>query len=182
MSRAFVNDDASDARADEAPELKIPIPPGSRNYLTPEGAAALADELGRLETEERPRLSTELEKASRSGNADGLAALRSARARVDRRIEYLSRMAALAETVEAPANGYARVAFGARVLVLGQDGIERSYRIVGVDEADPEHGLLGWTSPVARALVGKRPGDKAVVRLPEKELTMTVLGLEPPAC
>ncbi len=35
MSRAFVSDGAPDARDDEAPELKIPIPPGSRNYLTP---------------------------------------------------------------------------------------------------------------------------------------------------
>ncbi len=178
MSRAFVNDDAQDARGDEAPELKIPIPPGSRNYVTPEGAAALAEELTRLETEERPALALELDKLAKSGSdEDALSALRRSLARADRRIEYLSRMAALAETVEPPADGYGRVAFGATVLTRDADGSETSYRIVGVDEADPGRGLIGWSSPIARALMGRRPGDAVVAKLPESERGLTILDI-----
>ncbi|OHD80783.1 MAG: hypothetical protein A3J97_01515 [Spirochaetes bacterium RIFOXYC1_FULL_54_7] len=67
MSRAFVNDDALDASQDEAPQLRIPIPPGSRNYVTPEGAATLVDELSFLETVELPRIKADIERAGRGG-------------------------------------------------------------------------------------------------------------------
>lgn len=187
MSRAFVNDDAPDARGDEAPEIKIPVPPGSRNYLTAEGAAALSAELSKLETEGRPGLAAELERAAARGAAeDELSALRRAIARMGRRIEYLSRMAALAEVVEPPAGGYERVAFGATVAVRPASppgaaiagGGRLSYRIVGVDEADPGRGLIGWPSPVARALMGKRVGDTAIVKLPEGEERLLVVSIE----
>lgn len=187
MSRAFVNDDASDARGDEAPEIKIPVPPGSRNYLTAEGAAALSAELSKLETEGRPGLAAELEKAAaRGASEDELSALRRAIARLGRRIEYLSRMAALAEVVEPPAGGYERVAFGATATVRHEPsaggaafgGHERRYRIVGIDEADPERGLIGWPSPIARALMGKRVGETAIARLPEAEERLIILSIE----
>ena len=67
MSRAFVGDDQYDSSDDEAPELKVPIPPGSRNYLTPEGAKRLADELRELETGMRPKLVAEIERLDRVG-------------------------------------------------------------------------------------------------------------------
>lgn len=184
MSRAFVGDDQYDAADDEAPEIKVPIPPGSRNYLTPEGAAALADELRSLETEERPRLAAEIDRLGKDGGHAAPEALSGARrslGRVDRRIEYLSRMASMAETVEPPAAGYDRVRFGATVTVRdgggGAEGEESTFRIVGVDEADPERGLLGWTSPIARALISKRPGDEAVAALPEGERRLVVVRL-----
>ncbi|MFH2115524.1 MAG: hypothetical protein ABIJ86_13560, partial [Spirochaetota bacterium] len=67
MSRAFVNDDAPDASQDEAPQLRIPIPPGSRNYVTPAGAATLVDELTQLETVKLPHITAEIERAGRGG-------------------------------------------------------------------------------------------------------------------
>jgi transcription elongation factor GreB len=180
MSRAFVNDDAPDASQDEAPQLRIPIPPGSRNYVTPEGAAALVDELTRLETGELPRIKAEIEKAGREGSTpvDELSTLRAAMARTGRRIEYLSQMAVLAETIQPPEIGYQKVSFGATVKVRTTDGAERSYRIVGVDEADPEAGLIGWSSPIARAMMGHKPGDKVIAKLPESQLGLEILGLE----
>jgi transcription elongation factor GreB len=177
MSRAFVGDDQYDSTDDEAPEIKVPIPPGSRNYLTPEGAAALADELRELETRERPRLAAEIERLGAHGGnhaPDALSNGRRALGRVDRRIEYLSRMASIAETVDPPGNGYDRVRFGATVTVADHDGSRRVYRIVGVDEADPERGLIGWNSPIARALMGKKPGEQALAILPEGERRMDI--------
>lgn len=176
MSRAFVNEDAADANLDDAPELKIPIPSGSRNYLTPEGAAALVDELSQLETVEKPGLLAEIEVASRGdAGADRLSSLRYALAKVNRRLQYLSQMSALAETVGPPEGGYQRVSFGASVLTRDATGQERRYRIVGVDEADPDRLWLGWPSPIARALIGKRVGDRVHIRLPGSELRLSIL-------
>lgn len=180
MSRAFVGDDQYDAADDEAPEIKMPIPQGSRNYLTPEGAAKLADELRILETEDRPRLAAEIDRMGKSGgqgSPESLSNARRAMGRVDRRIEYLSRMASIAETVEPPADGFDRIKFGATATVVDERGVESTWRIVGVDEADPGNGLIGWTSPMARALIGKGPGDGAVARIPDGERRYTVVSV-----
>ncbi len=179
MSRAFVNDDVPDPSQDEAPEIKIPIPARSRNYLTPEGAAALVSELARLETETLPGLVVGIEKADKAGiDRDGLSNLRHALAKANRRIQYLSRMSALAETIYRPEAGYERVSFGAAVIVRNDAGEERRYRIVGVDEADAERGLLAWPSPIAKALMGKRSGDAVVIQLPESVIALTVVRVE----
>jgi len=181
MSRAFVCDDQYDSTDDEAPEIKIPIPQGSRNYLTPGGAARLADELRELETVMRPGLAADIErlgKNSLDASPDALSNARRALGRADRRIEYLSRMASMAETIEAPSDGYDRVQFGATVAVVKADRTKSTYRIVGVDEADPGKGLIGWTSPIARALVGKHPGETAVAKLPDGECVLKILAVE----
>jgi transcription elongation factor GreB len=58
------------------------------------------------------------------------------------------------------------VRFGAAIRVRHESGKESTYRIVGVDEADAAAGLLAFSSPLARALLGKRAGDVALVRTP----------------
>jgi transcription elongation factor GreB len=70
-----------------------------------------------------------------------------------------------------------RVRFGATVTVRGEDGAERRYRIVGVDEAEPARGALSWRSPLAAALLGARVGDTVTFRLPrgEEELKVVML-------
>ncbi|GAB1458176.1 MAG: GreA/GreB family elongation factor [Spirochaetia bacterium] len=178
MSRAFIGDDQYDAADDESPEIKIPIPAGSRNYVTPEGAALLAEELGRLETETRSSLTIEIERLVKGGQeaTELLSNTRRALGRVNRRIEYLSVMASLATTVETPAQGYDTVRFGATVTIM-EGSTQSTYRIVGIDEADSQQGRIGWTSPIARALIGKRPGDNAVATLPEGERHITIVSI-----
>jgi transcription elongation factor GreB len=190
MSRAFVDEDASASNEAEAPEIKIPIPPGSRNYLTPEGAEALSRELHELTAEARPRAQAELAALTGPGSSadpDALAAIRRRLGSIDRRTAYLDAMAGLAEVMPPPPEeGRDRVKFGARVRVReagGQGwgaagGEEKEYRIVGIDEADPERGLIGWPSPVARALMGRRAGDKAKVKLPAGSRELLVLSVE----
>ena len=150
MSRAFVDESASESQENEAPELKIPLPPGARNYVTPQGAERLRAELGELLALEAPRLRE-----------------------VDRRIEYLSRMRAIMEVVSPSVGHPDRVEFGTTVTVREAGGSEKTYRIVGVDESDPAQGLVSWISPLARALVGKRPGEQARVKLPANESAET---------
>ena len=186
MSRAFVNEDAAASSESEAPEIKIPVPPGSRNYLTPAGAEALSRELHALTAEERPRAQAELAALTQSGavpDPDELAALRRRLGEIDRRVAYLDAMAGLAEVVQPPPEtGRDRVKFGAWVRAREVRGFgfgaEREYRIVGIDEAEPERGLIGWPSPVARALMGRRPGERARVRLPSGEIELEVVAVE----
>jgi transcription elongation factor GreB len=182
MSRAFVDEDASASNEAEAPEIKIPIPPGSRNYLTAEGAQALSAELHALTAEERPRLLADL--AARSGAAeapdpDAIGALRRRLGELDRRLAYLYAMSSLAEVQQPPPPELRdRVKFGATVRVRESGGSEEEYRIVGVDEADPERGLIGWPSPVARSLMGKRAGETATVKLPGGQRSLVVLAVD----
>jgi transcription elongation factor GreA len=57
--------------------------------------------------------------------------------------------------------------FGATVNLADVDsGVEVSYQIVGEDEADIKSGLISITSPIARAIIGKRAGDEVVVEAP----------------
>ena len=182
MSRAFVNEDASTADESEAPEIKIPIPPGSRNYMTAAGAEALSRELHDLTGRERPGLLAELAAQSAPGRSpapDELSAIRRRLGEIDRRIAYLDAMAGIAEIVTPPPpDARDRVSFGVRVQVRDPEGVESSYQIVGVDEADPQRGLVGWPSPVARALMGRRVGDRAVVKLPVGERTLIIVRIE----
>jgi len=189
MSRAFVNEDSSASNEAEAPEIKIPVPPGSRNYLTPAGAESLARELHELTAEERPRAQAALAALTAAGagpDPDELAAAKRRAGSIDRRIAYLDAMSGLAEVVARPPEGARdRVKFGAAVRVreasgFGPAGPEIAYRIVGIDEAEPEEGRIGWPSPVARALIGKRVGDRALVKLPEGGRELVVVAIEYP--
>lgn len=175
MSRAFL-DESSQSHEEDVPELKIPLPSGARNYMTPEGAARLRAELADLSRVQRPRLAAELAHDPAPSNP-----LRRRLREVDRRIEYLLRMMALLEVIEPGSGPAQRVSFGVEVTVLEEGGGERRYRIVGVDEADPERGSLSWISPVARALVGKKVGDTVEILLPEGSSRLRVQAIAFPS-
>ena len=63
----------------------------------------------------------------------------------------------------------------------GESGGERRYEIVGVDEADVAHGRVAFVAPLARALLGKRVGDVALLRTPRGEEELEVLAIDYPA-
>jgi transcription elongation factor GreB len=181
MSRAFVDEDASLDSSVDAPEAKIPIPPGSRNYVTPEGARQLNDELSELLEAKRPALASEIARlgsSSASGDLDETAMLRQKLGAMDRRIEYLRRMAFLAEVIEYEAGRSDRVVFGASIRVEEEGLGLREYRIVGADESDPESGRLSWCSPLARALMGKKAGDSPILRLPGGDKKVVIVSIE----
>ena len=154
MSRAFVDESASESREENAPALKIPLPPGAKNYITPQGAKRTRAELEELLATAKPRLRE-----------------------VDRRIEYLSHMAAIMEIVAPGAHPPERVVFGATVTVKEKGRGERTYRIVGVDESDPSRSWVSWVSPIARALTGRQPGDTVKVTLPAGEMLLTIVSI-----
>ncbi|HWP68392.1 MAG TPA: GreA/GreB family elongation factor [Rectinemataceae bacterium] len=176
MSRAFVDEDGGSDEAGGLFDIPLPLPAGAKNYMTPEGASRMADELRRLVDSDRPRALAALAAAAQADKATSIRHL----SEIDRRISYLGRMQSSLEVVSTPATTE-RIVFGLAAKVSEGDGKEREYRIVGVDESDPENGLLSWASPIAKALIGKRVGEIAVAHLPVGERRMRILAISFPA-
>ncbi len=163
MSKAFKGEDASEAPIVVPP--RAPLPPGVENYVTARGLAALKAE--------HERLLVERARADAAGGEDGdrprtLAALAERIAAVEDRL-------ATARLVDPASQPQDEVRFGATVTVLAENGEERSYRIVGVDEADVAHGRIAFVAPLANALLGKHAGDTAVFRTPRGEEELEVV-------
>ncbi len=181
MSRAFVDESDSQYQDEEVPEIKVPLPPGAANYMTPAGAQALRAQLDALQGRERPQAAGAVTRLAASGAAtdrDELAVQRRRLRELDRRIEYLSRMLARLEVIDPAAQGGERVLFGARVTVQREDGSRQVYRIVGVDEADPTRGEVSWIAPLARALLGRSAGESTVLKLPGGEERLSILAVQ----
>ena len=158
---------------DEDDGAVAPLPPGSKNYITPAGYARLRGELARLLDVERPDVvrvvSWAASNGDRSENGDYLYGKKRLR-EIDRRIRFLTKRLDLAEIVDASVHdGSDQVFFGATVdyAVDGDDGlIAHTVTIVGVDEAEPLEGRISWIAPIARALVKAREGDVVSLRTP----------------
>ncbi len=161
MNKAFVRESDGDDDEDLSPSLKLP--PGTRNYISPAGHRRLRDELEFLVKTERPRIVEVVAWAAsngdRSENGDYIYGKRRLR-EIDRRIRFLSKRIDNAEIVDPLRQGdNDQIFFGARVTVADEDGVENTYTIVGVDEADVTRGRISWVSPLARALIKAREGE-----------------------
>jgi transcription elongation factor GreB len=163
VSRAFVKEDA-----EVAPLVprRAPLPEGTRNYVTRRGLALLRDELDALLS------ALAAEERTNAGGPAASAALRE-------RIQELEGRLASAEPVDPPAGELEVVRFGLSVTVRGADGAERTYRIVGVDEANATEGLIAFVAPLARALLGKRAGDEVTLRTPRGEEELEIVAISP---
>ena len=71
-----------------------------------------------------------------------------------------------------------KIAFGATVVVRDAANEQETYRIVGVEEADPAQGSISWISPLARALLSHRAGDTVRFRTPGGEKQLTVVSVD----
>lgn len=172
MSKAFTREQA-DAPDDEVEPAVSPLPPGSRNYMTPGGFARLKGELERLTDKERPEVVATVAWAAsngdRSENADYIYGKKRLR-EIDGRIRFLIRRLDRAEVVDPlvrrDADDAEQIFFGATVTVSNQRGEERTLSIVGIDEIDTRRGYISWVSPMARALIKAREGDRVTVNTP----------------
>jgi transcription elongation GreA/GreB family factor len=155
MNRAFVKE--SD-REDELPEIPISEHP---NRITPDGLEELRARLDAVREERRI--------LKENAEIDATAVRH-----VERLARWLDTRIATAVVIDPEQQPRDRVAFGAMVDVVDQDGHEMSYRIVGEDEADAEHGRVSWVSPIARALLGAQVGDEVVWKRPVGDLRIEV--------
>ena len=166
MSRAFVKEDAP-----VAPLLvpRAPLPAGATNYVTPNGLQALRDEHERLQSQ-REELVLGLDASERAV----------AHATLSGRIAELEGRLGSAVLVDPALQPRDEIRFGATVSVRTESGEVRRYRIVGVDEANASSGTIAFVAPLARALLGKRAGESAVVRNPrgDDELEIVEIAYE----
>lgn len=153
-------------------------------YITAEGLSRLRREYDELFGVERPKIVEVVSWAAslgdRSENADYLYGKKRLR-EIDRRLSHLSRIMKAAKVVD-PAAQVSRdqVRFGATVELADENDNRRTVTIVGDDEADAAQGRIGWSAPLARALIGARVGDERVVRLPVGEKSYEIIAIRYP--
>ena len=164
VSKAFTRETADDGES-PAPE---PAPPPVRNYISPAGYARLKSELKALVERERPEVVRTVSWAAangdRSENGDYIYGKRRLR-EIDRRVRFLIKHLENAQVVESAGRDTDQVFFGATVRVAS-GGSEREITIVGADEVDPARGRVSWISPIAKALIKAREGEKVILRTP----------------
>ena len=150
-------------------------------FITPQGLARIRAEYEELFRIERPKVVEVVSWAAslgdRSENADYLYGKKRLR-EIDRRLAHLARIMKAARVVD-PANQEDRsqVRFGATVELADEGDSRRTLTIVGDDETDADAGRIGWSAPLARALIGAKVGDERVVRLPAGEKSYEVVGI-----
>ena len=137
--------------------------------FTARGFAKLDAELKRLKTVDRPQIIVAIAEARELGDLSENAEYHAARERqsfVEGQIRELESLLGRSEVID-PTRLSGPIKFGATVKLLDEDTEEqRTYQIVGEAEANIEEGLLNMKSPLARALIGREPGDSVEVRTP----------------
>ena len=137
--------------------------------ITPEGLEALKAELDRLEGEARRDIAQRIKVACELGDLSENAEYHIAKedqAHLETKIARLNQRLRAARVVEAPAASDV-VVFGATVTVADDEsGREATWTLVGPTEADVSAGKLSAESPMAKALMGRRPGDEVDVHTP----------------
>ncbi len=183
MNKAFVKE--SDADEDDDIGGLPPIPPGAKNYITPQGYKRIREELLQLIDVERPEVVRVVHWAAsngdRSENGDYIYGKRRLR-EIDRRIRFLTKRLDLAEVVDPSVHhGSDQVFFGATVTYVNAAGDEQTISIVGIDELDPLNGKISWVSPVARALTKAKEGDVITLRTPAGDDELEILRVTYPS-
>ena len=185
MNKAFTKESDADDDADEGMPALPPLPPGSKNYLTPAGYARLRAELMSLLDDERPKIvevvSWAAKNGDRSENGDYLYGKKRLR-EIDRRIRFLTQRLDIAEVADPSLHhGSDQVFFGATVTYADEVGVERTITIKGIDEAEHLAGEVSWISPVARALLKACVGDVVLLATPRGPARIAIVSVRYPA-
>lgn len=143
--------------------------------MTVEGAEALRAELDDLKKVQRPRIIEAIAEAREHGDLKENAEYHAAREQqsfCEGRIQEIEGKLADAQVIDVktiPHSG--KVIFGTTVSIINvETDEEKTYRIVGDDEADVKANKISISSPIARALIGKEEGDIVVVKAPGGEV------------
>jgi transcription elongation factor GreB len=165
MSKAFTRESDDEQDEPSLPRASALLPPGTKNYLTMDGAERMRRELERLAGEKRPAITSLPESLETKQRLRALNA----------QIRQLEEILQSAEIVPPPPPPWEQVRFGATVTVRDGKGSETRYRIVGVDETDTDRNLLSWRSPIAKALLNARVGQRVRFHAPDGEVELEVV-------
>lgn len=151
-----------------------PQPVGSK-YITAEGYKRLDEEHDYLWKKKRPEVTRILSEAAaegdRSENAEYIYRKKELR-EIDARVRFLRKRLENMTIVDRIPTETDKVFFGAWVTIEGNDGIEKTYRIVGPDEFDPKLNFISMDSPMGKALLGKTLDDEISISVKTNEGTV----------
>jgi transcription elongation factor GreB len=146
--------------------------------MTRKGFEKLAAEHDELLLVERPKVVSGVQIAAaegdRSENAEYIYGKKRLR-EIDKRLRYLGGLLKDLKLVDPEYLEGMKVCFGSTVTVTDEEGLSRTYTIVGEGEADGN--AISWLSPVAKALLGKKVGDVVLVRRPAGEIEFEISDL-----
>jgi transcription elongation factor GreA len=138
--------------------------------MTIGGYEALKDELRWRQQEERPRIIDAIAEARSHGDLSENAeyhAAKESQALNEGRVQELEDLIARAEVIDVSKLSGETIKFGATVVLVDEETEEeKTYQIVGDQEADVKSGRISISSPIARALIGKQVGDDIEVNAP----------------
>jgi transcription elongation factor GreB len=164
MSRGFVKEDDQE----EIPMVppRADLPEGVTNYVTQAGMNELLAE--------KQALITEKSKLDSSGENEKRIALN----HINAKLKLLDHRIATAQVVKPNLQARDEIRFGAVITlrIAANNSIQR-FQIVGVDEADISKGKIAFTSPLAKALIHKKTGEKAVLKRGREELVFEILDI-----
>ncbi|MBA3650699.1 MAG: GreA/GreB family elongation factor [Chthoniobacterales bacterium] len=171
MSKAFTREENDGPDLPDLPPPVSILPEAARNFITAAGAENLRRELTELVNEKRPTFV-----AAATDDPDAKRQL----AALDQRIFQLEQSLQSAEVIVPPEGDAETVRFGATVIVRDRGGEESTYRIVGVNETDFDRGWVSWQSPIARALLNGKLGERVPFQFPsgEEELEIRAIDYE----
>jgi transcription elongation factor GreA len=152
----------------------------SKVPMTVRGHELLQEELKRLKSVDRPRVIEAIAEARAHGDLKENAEYHAAKEQqgfIEMRIKNLEGKLSHLQVIDVTAiDGKGKVVFGSTVELLDEDTEqELEYRIVGEDEADIKNNLISYTSPIARALIGKSEGDVVSFQAPGGEKNFEIL-------
>ncbi len=162
MSRGFVKEDDQEDIPMVPPRAELPK--GVTNYVTPSGWDALIAEKQRLNDEKKQlTISNENER-------------RIALNHINAKLHLLNQRIAEAKIVDLKEQPQNEIRFGATVTFrIEATNTIQTFQITGVDEADISKGKISFLSPLAKALINKKKGDKAVLKLGREERVFSIL-------
>lgn len=138
--------------------------------MTAEGHRALDDEFRHLKSVERPAVIQAISEAREHGDLSENAEYHAAKDRqgwIEGRLSEIEDKLARAQVIDTSKMSGEQVKFGATVTIVDEDTeTESTYKIVGDDEADVRSGKISLSSPIARAMINKEPGDVVEVTAP----------------
>jgi transcription elongation factor GreA len=137
--------------------------------MTAAGFESLKEELRWRQQEERPRIIEAISEARAHGDLSENAeyhAAKEAQSLNEGRVNELEDLVARADVIDVSKLSGEKIKFGATVVLVDEDDEEKTYQIVGDQEADVKSGRISISSPIARALIGKEVGDEIEVNAP----------------
>jgi len=147
--------------------------------ITPNGYQKMQEELSRLLKVDRPKNIKDIAEARAHGDLSENAEYHAAKERqsfLEGRIQELKMKVALADVIDPAKITQSRTAFGAKVKVLDTDtDEEKSFFLVGPEEADAKNGKISISSPVGKALLNKEIGDVVTINAPARTMEYEIL-------